>query len=105
MYNFEDYTQNALVTWGQFDNKQLEEIAATLGIAGESGEIADCIKKKYFHLHKDFSIDEVIEELGDLFYYLAIFMHLNDIKLEDVLKYNTIKLLKRYPDGFPGNKK
>lgn len=71
----------------------------TLGLTGESGEVADLIKKGLFHGHR---IDEsdLKDELGDVLHYLAGLATLCNIKLEDVAKGNIDKLKKRYPNGF-----
>ncbi|WP_110954753.1 nucleoside triphosphate pyrophosphohydrolase family protein [Anaerosinus massiliensis] len=70
-----------------------------LGLAGESGEVADLIKK---HLHQghDLDKDQLIKELGDICWYIALCCELMGMKLEDVLIGNVEKLKKRYPNGF-----
>lgn len=70
-----------------------------LGLCGESGEVADIVKKATFQGHK---LDEahIAEELGDVAWYLAIAAHAIGYTLDDIFKMNVEKLRKRYPDGF-----
>ena len=70
-----------------------------LGLCGESGEVADIIKKHLFQGHE---IDkfEIAEELGDVAWYLATFSFAIGMDLEAIMKMNIDKLKKRYPDGF-----
>ena len=67
-----------------------------LGIAGEAGELVDAIKK-YAIYNKSLDIENVIEELGDLEWYMQGLRSALDITREDVLQYNINKLNKRYP--------
>ena len=82
-------------------NKNMEKDAANyaLGLTGESGEVADEIKKWLFHGHR---IDRMAikNELGDVFHYLAGLSSILGFSLEDVAQANIDKLNMRYPDGF-----
>lgn len=69
-----------------------------VGIAGEAGELLDAIKKATIY-NKDLDIDNVIEELGDLeFYMQGLRQHLQ-IHRDDTLEANMRKLGKRYHSG------
>lgn len=72
---------------------------AALGIAGEAGEIADYVKKCLYQGHQ-YDVAVMVEELGDLLFYIANMASLCGVALEDVAKFNYEKLLDRYPDGF-----
>jgi NTP pyrophosphatase (non-canonical NTP hydrolase) len=72
---------------------------AGLGIAGEAGEAADIIKKYLFHGH-ELDKDELIKELGDVCWYVALTAELIGVDLETVLERNIDKLKRRYPTGF-----
>ena len=74
-------------------------VNGALGIAGESGEVADYIKKIEFHGHV-LDKDKLKKELGDALWYIATIADLVDIDLGDVAIENVAKLMKRYPDGF-----
>jgi len=97
-----DYMLSVLRT----ENKTLAQpekiLGATLGLAGECGEVVDIIKKVQFHGH-DLDINKLKLELGDVFYYLYSLCHLHNLTVEEVLDANVKKLEKRYPNGFSVN--
>jgi Predicted pyrophosphatase len=70
-----------------------------LGIAGEAGELADYLKKVVFHGH-ELDRDKLIEEVGDLFWYVFHLLKHYEIDEELVFIRNVMKLNKRYPHGF-----
>lgn len=72
---------------------------ASLGLAGESGEVADYIKKVAFHSH-DLDEDKVVGELGDILWYIALAARTLGVSLDAVALKNITKLSARYPDGF-----
>lgn len=72
---------------------------AGLGLAGESGEVADLVKKVVGHGHP-LDRDKLVEELGDVLWYCAMMSTLLGVDLGAVAERNIQKLLKRYPNGF-----
>lgn len=70
-----------------------------LGLCGETGEVADHIKKATFQGH-EFDVDKVVGELGDVCWYVAILAKGLNIDLETVMQKNIEKLQRRYHDGF-----
>lgn len=76
-----------------------ELLHAMLGITSESGEIADQFKK---HLIYGKDLDEInlMEEIGDLFWYCAILSYHINIPFETIMERNIAKLRARYPDKF-----
>jgi NTP pyrophosphatase (non-canonical NTP hydrolase) len=72
---------------------------AALGLASEAGEFADALKK---HLFYGRPLDHVnlIEELGDVCWYVALAAAALDVPLGEVLARNVAKLKVRYPAGF-----
>ena len=70
-----------------------------LGLCGESGEVADIVKKATFQGH-DLDIEHVAKELGDVAWYLAVSATAIGVDLETIMKMNIDKLRKRYPEGF-----
>ena len=72
---------------------------SALGLCGESGEVADLVKKHRFQGH-DLDIDHVAKELGDIAWYLAVGAYAIGYDLETILQMNVDKLKARYPDGF-----
>lgn len=76
-----------------------EKVNYALGLAGESGEIIDLIKKEVFHLH-DLDEETIIEELGDLLWYVTALASTYAIPLGVIAEANIYKLQRRYPNGF-----
>ena len=70
-----------------------------LGLCGESGEVADIVKKAIFQGH-ELNIEHVAKELGDICWYIAVSATAIGCDLETIMKMNIDKLRKRYPDGF-----
>jgi len=69
------------------------------GIVTEGGELSDLMKKLKFY---DAKIPRInfLDELGDLLWYLTAAMNCLEVRLEDLIHVNQIKLRKRYPTGF-----
>jgi len=72
-----------------------DKLHNALGIAGEAGEVVDVIKKHVMY-NKPLDIDLIIEELGDLEFYLEGLRQNIGISRDDVLLNNIDKLSKRY---------
>lgn len=72
---------------------------AALGLAGEAGEVADEVKKCLYQ-GREWAPARLIEELGDVLWYVALMADLMNVPLDFVMEYNLEKLQKRYPDGF-----
>ena len=72
---------------------------ACLGLAGETGEVSDILKKYLFQGH-ELDRAHLIEELGGCAWYLAEAASSLGVSLEDILLQNIAKLKRRYPAGF-----
>lgn len=70
-----------------------------LGLCGESGEVADIVKKAVFQGHT-LDTEHIAKELGDVAWYLAVSATAIGCDLETIMKMNIDKLKARYPDGF-----
>lgn len=96
--NLNEYQEACKATAKKFESNKIEILTWGLGIAGEAGDVASCIKKTFAH---DNDVKEGIKEnLGDALWYSAMICNFFGWKLEDVLKENIEKLKKRYPNGF-----
>lgn len=69
------------------------------GVSGEAGELLDAIKKHVIY-KKPLDRDNVIEELGDLFFYIEGLCQALNVSREEVLQKNIDKLSIRYKDGY-----
>ena len=70
-----------------------------MGLNGEAGECIDIMKKHVFQGH-ELDREHMIEELGDVAWYLAVCCEGLGVTLEQVMRGNIDKLMKRYPEGF-----
>ena len=70
-------------------------IHMSIGVAGEAGELIDAIKKHTIY-RTPLDLENVIEELGDLEFYMEGLRQGLDITREQCLKSNIQKLSKRY---------
>ena len=94
-----EYQKKALKTLNPALDKKDVLINGVMGLCGESGEAIDIVKK---HLHQGHELDseKLINELGDIAWYLAETAYALGADLEDILRKNIEKLEKRYPEGF-----
>jgi NTP pyrophosphatase (non-canonical NTP hydrolase) len=76
-----------------------ELVHAVMGISGEAGELLDAIKK-YCIYNKELDRKNVIEELGDLRFYMVALQNLLNISDSEVIMANVGKLGKRYAKGY-----
>lgn len=74
---------------------------AILGLCGESGEVADLFKK-YFAGVKELDRDHVINEMGDVLWYLAELALSLETTLEEVATLNIEKLKARHGEKYSG---
>lgn len=70
-----------------------------LGMAEEAGEVAGEVKKHVFH-DKPLDSEKILNECGDVLWYLDRMLSELGWTMEDAMAYNDGKLSKRYPDGF-----
>jgi NTP pyrophosphatase (non-canonical NTP hydrolase) len=84
-------------------NKRLSNdkhlVNGALGLAGESGEVADMVKKYMMQGH-DLDYDHIAKELGDVLWYVAETATAIGYFLDDIMQMNIDKLKARYPEGF-----
>lgn len=67
-------------------DKGADMMNALFGIIGETGEIADLVKKLYFHEHKPETIyPKLAEEAGDLLWYVAWMADLFGFSLAELI--------------------
>ena len=98
-FYMEEYSELALRTKPSYIMASEHLANACVGIAGESGEVCDLMKKTIFHSHP-LNKEKLKEELGDLLWYINYLASIQDISLQEIMQYNIEKLKKRYPDGF-----
>ncbi len=70
-----------------------------MGLNGEAGECIDILKKYFFQGH-ELDKGKLIDELGDVLWYIAETCEGIGVTMEEVAIRNIEKLKKRYPNGF-----
>lgn len=81
------------------NDKVLRLLHAVMGIATESGELLDALKKHLFY-GKPLDIVNIKEELGDKEWYTALALDTLLSDYEEIMTTNNAKLRKRYPHKF-----
>ena len=97
--SLDEYQQLAGRTSGAGGAGERRLMVAALGLAGESGEFANLVKKLIAHGH-EISAEKFSDELGDILWYIAEAASACDLSLGEVAQQNVEKLRRRYPNGF-----
>ena len=98
-----EYQKEALRTASGMSQEYPRILNGVLGLAGESGECVDMLKKHLFQGH-ELTKEHMAKELGDVAWYLAVAADAIGYDLETIMQMNVDKLRKRYPDGFDSSK-
>ncbi len=96
--NLKEYQNLCKKTAQKFKDKEKEILTWGLGIVGEAGDVAGCIKKTFSH--KNDQKKGIRENIGDALWYAAMICNYFDWNLDEVLGENIQKLKRRYPKGF-----
>ena len=98
-----EFQKNSIRTLNMDLTKEQLLSNMVMGIAGESGEVADVIKKHLYQGH-DLDVAHLKEEIGDVMFYIVNLANVLELDMEEVLEDNINKLRKRYPQGFDANR-
>lgn len=90
--------EESAARYGRFI-QNMELVHASLGLAGEAGELVDLIKKSAAY-GKALDNDKVLEEAGDVLHCLCRILTERGLTLEQAKEANLAKLAKRYPNGY-----
>lgn len=77
----------------------LEILHGAIGLATESGEVLD-VMKKHIYYNKPIDTVNVAEEVGDVLWYCALILRNLGMTFEQVAQMNINKLEKRFPEKF-----
>ena len=103
--NIDDYSKKALLTLGyghNYGDVSPTLMAEVLGLAGESGEVAEKFKKIIRDKQGQISPEEKVElikEFGDILWYINSVAHLLGSSLEEVALENNRKTSSRQKRG------
>jgi len=95
--NLKQYQELCKKTAKKFETPKEEIMTWGLGLTGEAGDIAGCIKKTF--AHDNDQREGIRENLGDTLWYMAMICNFFGWDMEEVLEQNIEKLKARYPDG------
>lgn len=94
-----EYQSAAMRTSNKNITQDEHILNGALGLTGESGEVADIVKKHLMQGHP-LDINHIAKELGDICWYIAETATAIGYDLETIMQMNVDKLKKRYPQGF-----
>jgi len=84
------------------DLKTIRLLHGALGLTTEAGEFADGLKKHVFY-GKVLDVANLKEEMGDIFWYMALIANTLDIDFSSIMETNIKKLEARYKIAFSEN--
>jgi len=96
--NNTEYRNHCKRTRGKFEDIRLDRLNAAIGL-GEAGELQGVVKKEVFHGHPQDAY-KILDESGDLLYYLDWLLDTYGWTIENAMNGNVAKLKERYPEGF-----
>lgn len=102
---FDEYQKQALTT-AHMSGDELKDIMHwVLGVTGESGEIAEKVKKIIRDKNGEFTSKdktEIAKEIGDVLWYLATLAEQLGVSFDDIASTNLAKLKSRAERGVIG---
>lgn len=78
--------------------EQLNKIHCAIGVSGEAGELLDAIKKEVVY-NRAIDRTNIVEELGDLEFYMDGLRRAYGITRDETIQANMDKLAVRYQSG------
>ena len=91
----DDYSDFVAALMKEMGSPTLNILHAAVGISGEAGELLDAVKKHWAY-GKELDKVNVIEELGDLEFYMQAMRNQIGIPRSYILSKNQAKLAERY---------
>lgn len=95
MMTADDYSDFVAALMKQMGTSTLNILHAAVGISGEAGELLDAVKKHWAY-EKPLDKENVIEELGDLEFYMQALRNEIGVPRSFIIEANRKKLSKRY---------
>lgn len=83
----------------QMTSEKADALHMAIGVAGEAGELIDAVKRWGIY-NKPIDRKNVVEELGDLEFYMEGLRQRLDITRDETLHANRLKLDVRYAAGY-----
>lgn len=92
-----EYTTRAMALASNLGERE-DMIHASLGIPSEAGEVCGIIKDTVAY-GKPLDIPHLVEEIGDLCWFMTLMLRTAGVTWEHVFDANIAKLEARYPSG------
>lgn len=89
------YSEFVRKLFKHFPDERLEICHSAMGVSGEAGELCDALKKAAIY-GKEIDLANIVEELGDLRFYMQTVMNRYHITDNEILDANANKLMDRY---------
>ncbi len=88
------YQKRCLETWALDDKAPYKDhlAHATIGLVFEAGEFAGLVDKQLYKPSKKITRAQMLDELGDVFYNIAILAHLFGVTIDELDQLNAEKL-------------
>lgn len=96
--DYADFVSELSMRNGEALSRDDAFMLGSMGLAGETGEVIDLLKKHVWHDHP-LDRDKLLRELGDVLWYLQLIADSTGFSMEDVRDANIAKLKARYPTG------
>lgn len=93
--SYEDYTTFVISTALVTEDSQKDKLVFLTGLFGESGEVAEKIKKNITHNHPRFTNEDIAKELGDVVWYTVMLAVMHGYTLDEIINLNIEKLQAR----------
>lgn len=94
----EDFVERLVILEDKGDINMALLLTGAIGMASESGELAEIVKKVVFQ-GKSLDVFHLMRELGDVMWYWINTCRALGLDPEYVIKENIVKLKARYPTG------
>jgi len=91
-------SKNGATIKDEMTGTQAHILHMAVGISGEAGELLDAIKKHVIY-QKPIDLENVVEELGDLEFYIEGLRQSLAITRQETIDHNIAKLSVRYSKG------
>lgn len=75
---------------------------AAMGMSIEAGETLQHVQR-YCYCRKDLHVEDIVNECGDVLWYISYLLDTLGVSLEDCMELNIKKLESRYPDRVKEN--
>jgi NTP pyrophosphatase (non-canonical NTP hydrolase) len=98
LYTFDLFQEHAMRTAKEIGDVE-DILHATLGIGSEAGELQSSVKG-WLAYGKDLDVKNIIEEMGDILWYIALMCKRLNIPMQHVAIENIAKLYARYPEKY-----